>query len=727
MNILITGNLSTLAKTLAQEFSKDRNKIILVGDDLNGLGINAKNVSTHSIDPAHSLFQDVMAAYNFDIVIYLAAREEQLLSASHENSAKLLDGLKNALELSCTGKVKRFFYVSSTEVYGNVESASETTEPEPASINGYTLLAGERYCKWYHQESGLNTITLRVPLLYGPGEASTFLHAVIGACKEQKDVSIPTGQQTRLNFLHVNDVADFIKRAIDETYRPEHNVINLSSSATRSCLQLTELLREHFPAVEFSFDEEKILHTRPVEGLAAKKYYDWVDVHDLNAELRQCVSMTTDMPPQPGIQKRFFRNIAAGSIKWIELFLGAALMQFLSEFTSTLIQFKYVDFRLLFVVLMGFVHGFRFGIFAALLASLSILYTWYSLGYDWALLTYNVGNWFPFAVYFGAGIITGYQRDKSENEIVHEREQKELIYEKYQFLYGVFEEVRKLKDELREKIIGYRDSFGKIYTITRELGSLHEQVVFAKALNVMETLLANENIAIYSLDTNKVYARLEVNSYPLNEKIAKSLRLSDFPQALENIEHGQIFQNTSLLPNYPAYIAPVMKHAYPFNVPVAIIVIWYCEYEQYSTYYYNLFKVICDLVQDSLSRAAAFMEVNAENMYLPGTKILNADAFYNAISIREEMRKNKIADYRILRVDAGDKNVRDFSAGIVSEIRAADSVGIGYDGKYYVLLSQANANTVNDVRNRFMKHSLVSEVLASSQFLFENREKARLA
>ena len=169
-------------------------------------------------------------------------------------------------------------------------------------------------------------------------------------------------------------------------------------------------------------------------------------------------------------------------LKWVELIGGVFLVQFLSQMTGTLIQFKYVDFRLLFVVIMGSIYGIKTGLYAAVLVSISILYTWVQLGFDWALLVYNVGNWLPFALYFTAGLITGYYHDKSENQILNAEKQTRLISDKYTFLYGVFNDIRKLKDEFRERLLGYRDSFGKIYTITKELDQLQEHSIYLRAI-----------------------------------------------------------------------------------------------------------------------------------------------------------------------------------------------------------------------------------------------------
>ena len=112
-------------------------------------------------------------------------------------------------------------------------------------------------------------------------------------------------------------------------------------------------------------------------------------------------------------------------MKWIELILGALLVQALVNMTSTVIMFRQLDYRLLYVVIMGTVHGTTFGILSAFIAIGSALYSWTQYGYEWSLLVYNVENWLPFTLYFIAGAVTGYYRDYKDNEIKFQKAQIE--------------------------------------------------------------------------------------------------------------------------------------------------------------------------------------------------------------------------------------------------------------------------------------------------------------
>lgn len=714
MNILITGNLSMLAKTCANELVKQKHRVVLAASNADLLGTQSKRTILHSVDPSLDVFREAMSSYGFESIVFLATREEQLQGQEGPGTGGQLDALRNTLELAKSGNVKRFFFISSTEVYGTAEQRLEDAEPVPASLNGYALSTGEEYCRHYQQEDGLKITILRLPYLYGLQENEGFLCRLVQDCKSGNAISLPGDGAKLNNFLHVRDLADFLKRALDEQYSSEDIAINLCSSASVTNAELCTLLQEHFPGTNISFDEETKLYTGPASGSVAKNRFDWVDLHNFTGELAEYIDRLAVRPieKKPAAKTAFIKFASfAELLKPVELVLGAVLVQFLSQLTGTLIQYKYIDFRLLFVVIMASMYGLRYGVLASLFMSISLVYTWSQLQIDWNLLIFNVGNWFPPVLYFVTSLIIGYAHDRNETILENEKNQTRLIYDKYQFLYGVFNEIRKLKDEFREQVIGYRDSFGKIYTIARELDALQEQDVFLKALNILEDLMENDSIAIYRLEPDLQYARLEVSSAPLRTTLAKSFKLGDYSEAVQSIGQGTIFQNSALLPNYPAYLAPVFNNSYPFNVPVAIIVIWSVRFERYSTYYYNLFKVVCGLIQASLVRASKFLDANYERMYIPATRILKPESFNEVLRARAEMNKNKMSVDQLIRVDQTGLSFENLYLTIYEGIRVGDVVGLRADGNCYVLLCQADKLAASQVVTRLEKLGLHSRLL----------------
>ena len=49
------------------------------------------------------------------------------------------------------------------------------------------------------------------------------------------------------------------------------------------------------------------------------------------------------------------------------------------------------------------------------------------------IIFYNVENWLPFACYFLIGAISGYTRDKYDDDIIYAKEEHDILEKKYNF------------------------------------------------------------------------------------------------------------------------------------------------------------------------------------------------------------------------------------------------------------------------------------------------------
>jgi len=274
-----------------------------------------------------------------------------------------------------------------------------------------------------------------------------------------------------------------------------------------------------------------------------------------------------------------------------------------------------------------------------------------------------------------------------------------------------------LKDEYREQLVGYRDSFGKIFTVTRELDLLQEDEIFLNAIPVFQNIMENENIAIYSVyDSN--YCRLEACSPEIYNHLANSMILSDFPELAEVVKDGRIFQNKELLEKYPAYASPIKSG----NEILAIVVIWEADFEQMSMYYLNLFRILSGLTQDSLVRALKFMDLNAEEIFVGSTKILQPKPFREVIEVKSMMQRNQMADFQVIRIDVKGSGIRleEIFSRVEDQIRDTDTIGTLEDGNFYVLLAQAKESTVVDISRRLSKNGIQLEVIDRDFFLNSN-------
>ncbi len=724
MVILVTGNLGCLTGTLARQFSKEKIKMVIAGPYAGDLNIQLPGITAYSVQLYGSAFRELMLAFKFDAVIYLAAREESLLADEPGNTGNRAEGLQSTLELSKAAGVQKFFFVSSSEIYGEQEDTDEAAIAQPASPNGYLLASEEQCCQYYSRKYGLNVTVVRVPFLYDPEEKAGLLHHILQDCQADGRVTLPGAEETVMSFLPAVSVADFLLRALDVD-APGWRVVNLCPAHPISLRELGGLLAEQFPELAVSFDAAQRIYTRAVTLSNAKRYYDWLPIDQLAADLpalREALQPAARRRTEPLDWLKGKFPAYPLYLKWTEVFLGALAMMWLTNLTGSFVEFRYVDFRLMYVILIGTTYGTQAGLVASLLACLSVILGARRLGLEWTELAYNVANWLPFAVYLTAGALTGYLQNKRENEANFQSEQNRLISEKYEYLYGVHQDVVKIKDQYYQQLLGSRDSFGRIFNITRQLDTLEEDEVLFRAVTILEDVMGTSSVAIYSLNSSNHFARLEMSSSALADRISRSLDLETFPELQACIYKAEIYENRRLLPDYPAYFAPIISG----EKPVAGIAIWEARFEQGSLYYYNLFKVICGLIQSSVHRAIVFLTAAQDKLCVPGTRILKPGPFKRILRVRDNMKKRKIGNYLLGMVstngpDRSQPNWIGLEHLLSGVIRTADDIGLLDDGNLYVVFSQTDERQALALNNRFSQSGLCLEpVMVSLDTLLED-------
>ena len=116
--------------------------------------------------------------FNVDYIIHGAglASPELYVSKPVETMLSNFNGVLNLLEYSKAHSVKRMLYISSSEVYGNKETADAFEENKFGSVNinlirssySEAKRASEVLCKSYSSEYGVDTVIVRPGHIYGP-------------------------------------------------------------------------------------------------------------------------------------------------------------------------------------------------------------------------------------------------------------------------------------------------------------------------------------------------------------------------------------------------------------------------------------------------------------------------------------------------------------------------------------------------------------------------------
>jgi len=272
--ILITGGAGFIGSCLAEKLISDPENYVVIVDDLTTGDIsklpqlptnNWRFIKCNCND--YRDISAVMLAFPFDYVFHYAAvvgvQRTQLYPVKVLNDIR---GISNILNLSKNSHVKRVYFSSSSEVYGEPVELPQNEYSTPLNSRvPYAVVKniGEAYLKSYHKEYGLDYTIFRFFNTYGPKQSRDFVMSrfMTFALKNQNITIYGDGSQSR-TFCYVNDNVDacyasFMNSAVrnDKT----NDIINIGNDNEISILELAKKI------IALTNSSSKIIHKPPLE------------------------------------------------------------------------------------------------------------------------------------------------------------------------------------------------------------------------------------------------------------------------------------------------------------------------------------------------------------------------------------------------------------------------------------------------------------------------------
>ena len=251
IKILITGGAGFIPGSLAAKLVENPNYfVVLVDNFMTGKKRNipkAKNVRFIKCDVNDYLdLAPVMTSHGFDYVFHYAALVGVKRTLANPSMVlEDLQGIKNVLTLSKNTGVKRIFYSSSSEVYGEPVHLPQHEETTPLNSRlPYAIVknAGEAFCKAYKQEFGLDYTIFRFFNTYGPLQSTDFVMSkfVRAAQRNEKITVYGKGDQTR-TFCYIDDNIETTLKCLEEN-QYVNDVINIGNDKQITILELAKLI-----------------------------------------------------------------------------------------------------------------------------------------------------------------------------------------------------------------------------------------------------------------------------------------------------------------------------------------------------------------------------------------------------------------------------------------------------------------------------------------------------
>jgi len=230
--------------------------------------------------------------------VYLLAA---ILSATGEQKPKLawdlnMNGLIHVLDLAVEFNVSKVFWPSSIAVFGPNSPKQNTPQycvMDPNTVYGFSKLAGERWCEYYHAKYGLDVRSIRYPGLISwkanPGGGTTdyavhIFHEALQSGTYQSFLSA----NTALPMMYMDDAIRATLTLMDApaerlTIRSSYNLGGISFTPET----LATEIKQHMPEFTLTYAEndprQAIADSWPqsIDDTYAQKDWDWNPEYDI--------------------------------------------------------------------------------------------------------------------------------------------------------------------------------------------------------------------------------------------------------------------------------------------------------------------------------------------------------------------------------------------------------------------------------------------------------------
>jgi len=268
--ILITGGAGNVGGSLANTFVANADYEVVVVDNLRTGSVSKlpskenRNFTFIKCDVNNfSEISAIMLAWKFDYVFHYAALVG--VKRTLDNPIEVLDdidGIKNILSLAKNTGVKRLFFSSSSEVYGEPVEFPQNEHTTPLNSRlPYAIVknVGEAFFKSYHKEYNLDYTIFRFFNTYGLGQSTDFVvPRFINLALLGEDIQIyGDGSQTR-TFCFIDDNIE-ATRIIFEQGHFINDVVNIGSNIEVSVLDLAQRV------IKMTESTSKIVHLPALE------------------------------------------------------------------------------------------------------------------------------------------------------------------------------------------------------------------------------------------------------------------------------------------------------------------------------------------------------------------------------------------------------------------------------------------------------------------------------
>lgn len=689
MEVLVVGNTAYVDDDFcAKAFPGDHVKVVAAAE--------ARRDESSPHASWNELLQHLEQAYEFDRVVYLSN-----FLTPHTDIMGDIELLRSVFR-ACMGRRVQLLYVAGpASAEGSADAAGRTGK-------GIIARAANDLCRHYAAHEGVQAKILRAPFLYTASAAleDPFFAPLFDACLTGS-VALQGSEDAAFPLLCAEELAVLVRRIFD-SWDASFETLDVADTFHHTSGEVGEALKALFPGLSVAYGDSAG-YALPVSDIVRVRY-GWFQRYDLLRDLstiqaRWDAGRAGKVNPLRAAIDRI--QMHTPPIKCLETGVAWILFEVLDHLFSQSAQLNVLDYRLLYVVLIGTLYGLDFGLVAALLASAGLAVSFFTqYGYTFQGLFYEPSNWLPFIAYFVVGAVCGYVQLRNSEAIKVERGQNELVRNRNTFLTQLYHDAIEDKRTYKRQIVGRHDSFGKIFAVTQELDVLNPRDIYRKCCELMGEILENDSVAIYHV-SGGTFARLVAASPVIAEDATRSLSLEQLLPLLGGEGRSNLWVNRKLTPGLPMFGYTIERD----GAPAVLIFVRRAAENQMTLYYQNLFRILCGLVESALGRAFDYEAVAQDKRCVDGTCVLKQEAFGQELAAEQALADGKMGSFLLLRVVPGMEPVGELVGAIGSAIRESDAAGLVDGDVLYLLMRQAKACDLPIIRKRLSAKQIAVELV----------------
>lgn len=245
MKTLVTGGAGFIGSHICRRLVNEGHQVVAIDNLSNGSLDNLQELegnpqfSFHEFDVNNTVkLRSVFDSQPFDMVFHLAAnadvtKGEESPQVDYENT---LQTTLSVLEMMRIYEIKKFFFASSSTVYGNAEERLQDFRSimRPVSHYGAAKMASEAFISSFSHLHDFQVWIARFSNAVGPNMQHGVIHDLVKKLQVHPNVLEVYGDGTQLKpYIYIDDLVDAVMTLLEKT-NDDYNayLVGVDSSLT---------------------------------------------------------------------------------------------------------------------------------------------------------------------------------------------------------------------------------------------------------------------------------------------------------------------------------------------------------------------------------------------------------------------------------------------------------------------------------------------------------------